>query len=233
MKLVATVPLPSRAVNCVSSRMRWPLCARRSPTLRITLLAVIFLVIGAVVNVGVAWVGVVLAPTQPVVVDSASSGGWPCDVPGDWPSANGMSVMQYGGVRSMMWSWSRPVWQRRTLLLGPSIQQWHAGWPTKGLMWEVWHYDRRFGVHGAKFPLWRLGIPIGHEWKALPIRPRWPGFASNTLLYAAVTAGVWYGPVVTRREIRRRRRQCISCGYPRAGLAEGATCPECGGGSKP
>jgi hypothetical protein len=55
------------------------------------------------------------------------------------------------------------------------------------------------------------------------------GFALNTLFYAAVLLGVVEGVAFARRRIRRRKGRCASCGYDRAGLAEGAACPECGG----
>ncbi len=56
------------------------------------------------------------------------------------------------------------------------------------------------------------------------------GFALNTLFYAAVLLGVVEGVGFARRRVRRGRGRCPSCDYDRAGLAEGAACPECGGG---
>jgi hypothetical protein len=62
-----------------------------------------------------------------------------------------------------------------------------------------------------------------------PITPIWQGFAINTAFYAGVWWCLIFGPRVARREMRRRRGQCVMCAYSRAGLAEGAVCPECGG----
>ena len=55
------------------------------------------------------------------------------------------------------------------------------------------------------------------------------GFALNTLFYAAVLLGMVECIAFARRRLRHRKGRCPSCGYDRAGLAEGAACPECGG----
>lgn len=47
-------------------------------------------------------------------------------------------------------------------------------------------------------------------------------------LLGAIGAGLGYPGLVGA--VRRRRNCCVRCGYPRAGLAEGAVCPECGAG---
>jgi hypothetical protein len=62
----------------------------------------------------------------------------------------------------------------------------------------------------------------------LPVGIMWQGFAMNTILYASAWWSVLFGVGITRRALRRRRGQCVVCAYSRAGLAEGAVCPECG-----
>jgi hypothetical protein len=57
------------------------------------------------------------------------------------------------------------------------------------------------------------------------------GFALNTLFYAAVLLGTVEGVAFARRRVRRGKGRCPSCGYDRAGLAEGSACPECGAGA--
>ena len=61
----------------------------------------------------------------------------------------------------------------------------------------------------------------GTRWRALPLRPIWPGFAANTLFYAAL---LWL-PFAVRRFIRVRRGLCPACCYP---MGESAVCTECG-----
>ena len=56
----------------------------------------------------------------------------------------------------------------------------------------------------------------------------WPGFAINTVFYAAI---LWlpFAPFQLRRYLRRKRGLCIKCGYDlRGDFAAG--CPECGWG---
>ncbi len=63
--------------------------------------------------------------------------------------------------------------------------------------------------------------------RALPLRPIWPGFAINTLFYAAILGLVIPGPFALRRYIRRKRGLCVACGYDLS-HADHDACPECG-----
>ena len=62
--------------------------------------------------------------------------------------------------------------------------------------------------------------------RCIPLQPRWPGFAINTVFYAAI---LWmpFAPFVLRRFIRRKRGRCITCGYDLRHV-EHEVCPECG-----
>ena len=68
--------------------------------------------------------------------------------------------------------------------------------------------------------------------RTLPTRILPLGFALNTLFYAAVLLGAVECVAFARRRVRRGKGRCPSCGYDRAGLAEGAACPECGGNDR-
>jgi hypothetical protein len=64
--------------------------------------------------------------------------------------------------------------------------------------------------------------------RCLPIGPLWPGFAINTLFYAAVLWGLWllFAATFALRQWRRvRRGLCPACAYP-VGASE--VCTECG-----
>ena len=61
----------------------------------------------------------------------------------------------------------------------------------------------------------------------LPLHPIWPGFAINTAFYAAILWLLALGPFAARRFTRRRRGRCIKCGYDLS-HAEHEVCPECG-----
>ncbi len=66
--------------------------------------------------------------------------------------------------------------------------------------------------------------------RVLPLGIIWTGFASCTVLYASAWLIVLHMPFMftnLRQQIRRRRDQCIACGYDLRG-AEHEVCPECG-----
>jgi hypothetical protein len=64
--------------------------------------------------------------------------------------------------------------------------------------------------------------------RALPLRPIWPGFAINTIFYAAILWLLCATPRIpgfVRRGIRARRGQCPACAYP---IGSSDVCTECG-----
>jgi hypothetical protein len=69
---------------------------------------------------------------------------------------------------------------------------------------------------------------IGQE-VLLPLRPIWPGFAINTIFYAAMLCMLWIAPRKIRRFVRIRGHRCPACGYQIApGGGIGPVCSECG-----
>ncbi len=79
-------------------------------------------------------------------------------------------------------------------------------------------------VHAWLLPK-RLGFFQRRGVEFLPIRPIWPGFAVNTLLYATVLWLLICGPFLLRRFIRVKCGRCVKCGYL---VGESAVCTECG-----
>ncbi len=72
-----------------------------------------------------------------------------------------------------------------------------------------------------------LAVARGGDAVLFPIGVIEPGFAINTVFYAAILWLLTLGPFTARRMIRRKRGRCIKCGYDLRG-AEHAVCPECG-----
>ena len=111
------------------------------------------------------------------------------------------------------------------------------GWPARSL-WcsSVWRFTATY-ERGS-----RETSGLQMRWKArpveqsddellLPLRPIWPGFAINTLFYAAILWLLTFGPFATRRFIRDKRGRCVKCGYDlRGSSGGGGGCPECGWG---
>jgi hypothetical protein len=66
--------------------------------------------------------------------------------------------------------------------------------------------------------------------RVLPLRPIWPGFAINTIFYAAIVWFLFFMPGAIRKltgGVRRKRGQCAACGYSLRDNVSN-TCPECG-----
>jgi hypothetical protein len=61
--------------------------------------------------------------------------------------------------------------------------------------------------------------------RALPLRPVWPGFIFNTLFYAAICWVMLTASFTMRRRLRRQRGLCSACAYP---VGSSAVCTECG-----
>jgi hypothetical protein len=72
-----------------------------------------------------------------------------------------------------------------------------------------------------------------YDARVLPLGIIWPGFAINTVFYAAVLWVLFAAPGAVRRFVRRRRGRCTRCGYDLrghalAGPSADLRCPECG-----
>ena len=205
-------------------------------------IVVIFLLAGAVVNVAVAWgcAALTVSPGWPLSAKIVWDAQWPRKVPGHWPERP-----QVIGGRVFGWSLYRfaastaeerngEMWTTAQfcLIVGS------VGWPCRALQWEMW-IDQVLPENSLRFDgqprqtWWLSGISLQSEkfgfgiqsLKRLPLRPLWPGFAVNTLFYAAVLWLLIPGPFVLRRLIRMKRGRCVKCGYP---MGESGVCSECG-----
>ncbi len=89
------------------------------------------------------------------------------------------------------------------------VSQSKAGWPLRTFQ------------RGSSINAWeRRNVEI-----VIPYAPLWPGFAVNTLFYAAILWLLIPGPFALRRFLRVRRGLCPKCAYP---MGESSVCTECG-----
>jgi len=108
------------------------------------------------------------------------------------------------------------------------------GWPFLTLRWSAktecfpkyLPNEPRHAIHivARNIPFARLPLD-----RLIPLFPIWPGFAINTIFYAALLWLLTLGPFTARRMIRRKRGCCLKCGYDLRGKSESG-CPECGWG---
>ncbi|MEE9129210.1 MAG: hypothetical protein V3T84_04265 [Phycisphaerales bacterium] len=101
------------------------------------------------------------------------------------------------------------------------------GWPDYAV--EGWYEFVGIGdlaTHWSHHP--RVWLGNGETWRPLILafRPLWPGFAINTIFYATILWMSFLGPFVARRFVRHKHGHCIKCGYDLRG-AEHEVCPEC------
>ncbi len=213
---------------------------------------VVFLLLGAIVNVGVAWV-YSMGQTSNVASDSVGS----MHVDGEyWVffSANHnfiadridwSSYTQSDSFDLIIVAEDEPPGVSRIDSVLLAIQgvsghasiangyEQHIGWPTRALWCCFFWGDYHMGsgpvfVDGLQFRQRNatagttLSYPV-----ILPVHVLWPGLVINTIFYAALLWLITLGPFTARRMIRRKRGHCIKCGYDLS-HADHVACPECG-----
>jgi hypothetical protein len=209
------------------------------------------LLLGAIVNVAVAW-GLSLWGKLPWSAQIEFLEQTPPDleefVPPNWVDSNthvvmrplkrssiaGLKIIQLTSISVSIGPGqiTRPV--PRVLHLQ------RAGWPllalecTGHLEWK----DSPSNGDQILVPRWHAGFNVGSAFsprtedlycptyeRPLPLQPLWPGFAINTVFYAAIVWLLFAVPGRIRRFIRIRRGRCGACGYP---IGTSDVCTECG-----
>lgn len=210
---------------------------------------VVFLLLGAVVNVAVAWA--CAAWVDPYLgehyqadmdegvwaVEKGSGLGLIVVLSWWWGNEGAAKGTPPRAVEKHLPTWAPPTPVDSTLAktVDTSRTDIAAGWPYLALAGEA---IVRYAPGPARRPLsvQASGIEIsafglGERYRLLPLKPLWPGFWLNTILYALVTVALWLcigeGSRRIHRILRRKRGLCIKCGYDlRGDLSSG--CPECG-----
>ena len=199
------------------------------------LIIAVFLLLGAVVNVAVAWGCEMWAPVPPtpagIPIEEGSD--WPRRVDAEWPAPQMHETVSSWGLTWLL-TYSpivppRALIQGETINYGQTILQ--SGWPVRALEYEVRLVQRHKSPDETTW-IANAGlvpsdlVPSDHRFRRLPIRPVWPGFAVNTVFHAVTTWLLICGPFVLRRFLRVRRGLCPKCAYP---MGESSVCTECGG----
>ncbi len=197
----------------------------------------IFLLLGAIVNVAVAWGCVIWLPIGKSAATTKGSMNWLASVPKGWPEHASFTRYQRFGLTEWAQGAQPPEGGDRMIR---SLGQWvmEAGLPFRS-MFLVRNQTYRWGqfpssisarrpasiAEGLEIPAWVPWCGLNRYGRYLPTQIAWLGFAANTVAYGGVA---WFAaciPVAIRRRTRSERGLCISCGYPRG---TSPVCTECG-----
>jgi hypothetical protein len=109
-----------------------------------------------------------------------------------------------------------------------------SGWPTLSTRYVGFVIRDRNTTTATCEWCWQLTdnerVHPGQFSRTLPLRPIWPGFIINTIIYSALLWLLFVGPRVPgkiRQFIRVQRGRCPACGYIIA-PGVGNKCSECG-----
>jgi hypothetical protein len=212
---------------------------------RRVLTILLFLLLGAIANVAVAWV-VILSPLgkwSSDYEDGYTLPGWCEGSSTDIDHTHEIGGFDLGGFGfDIIYVAGRPRHGDPSSVVAHS-RFLSSGWPFRAFG-QAYHTSVTVGrrVELVWRSQWSLELkkrspkdsppPVGGS---VPLRPIWPGFAVNTVLYAIILWLLICGPFIARRLIRIKRGRCPKCGYdlrgqpPEDGAGAGR-CPECGWG---
>ncbi len=204
---------------------------------RLLIIVVVFLLAGAVVNLAVAWV----CSTKPNAVDAAGYEfldhiyypdpydtewveWWAARAPEGFASEPNLFVLGTAefGITTLTFGFSEAEDLENIREPEQQVTRLRSGLPMPSMEGAAW------GGSSSARTIYDAAIKLPHDDASSPsllLRPVWPGFAVNTLLYATVLWSLICGPFVVRRWVRVRRGLCPKCAYPRS---ESAVCSECG-----
>ncbi len=195
------------------------------------------LMVGVVVTVLVAWI--LPGPTQSAYHRAGSvKPDWPMLVPEDWPSEPNTSFRRI--YRTQTFIVHSVVRNKPSNFDGYWAREFQQGWPFRALVrYDASKYTpngTRTGSSGwieLKLPTLHAGLTVPPQWlpalltpdRPLPIKPLWPGFVANTIVWGSIPCTFMVAAGHLQRRRRARRGLCVQCAYP---IADLKICPECG-----
>ena len=204
---------------------------------------VLFLLMGAIINVAVAWGAYFTPQTQalsdlrrifpPTPVTNEDETLWNRHATRAWPNSGRLVVNQHRLFMDLKCieisskgtsRYTAHATEEEMIGLGDFyVGLIRCGYPMRCLSWEQWEGVPQYA--GFAKTAGDDGFSVGD--RAIPRMPIWPGFAINTIFYAAILWLSVAGLGALRRRRRIKRGLCSRCGYP-VSASEGAVCSECG-----
>jgi len=192
-------------------------------------LMLVCLLLGAIVNVLVAWAAVVfndgrMEERSTVEVGDESLRLWSAIVPADWtrrPDVEFVNTATFGmetlSLVDMDHGSTPNAWFR-------ALSRLKAGWPLRSFASMSLvdpNEDESQIISATK----AIEFPFNLGAHRLPYGPMWQGLIANTIFFAAIVWLMIRGPWETRRRWRELRGKCGACGYP---AGDSSVCTECG-----
>ncbi len=205
---------------------------------RATIRIVLFLLLGAIINVAVAWgcvvaVPIALRPAEITIQEmSADYQQVQCiqrtfgRTRETWGERYALPVVidtgSPFGQRPAVSSWERTGWPMRALFCSTSAHE--LAYTTDAgevlAAGSEGPIDQGIKLSPERFAVSTSPVPVS-TWRALPLRPIWPGFAVNTIIYAALACLFSAGVYQTRRYMQRKRDDGHNaCGYASAARSD-------------
>lgn len=199
----------------------------------------LFLLLGAIVNITIAWVLECLAsPANVLSVDltnAEAQSAMPLrSAPATAPltGVSGSRMILPGRTQYVLFAFHHEVTNGVSIRYANQLLVYQAGWPWRSMYgWTgIGVTPTEIGRHRLWRPQWMrqsslFAVAATH---GLPTGLLWPGFALDTLFYAALGASLWLVftiPFALRRWRRAKRGLCRACAYP---MGTSDVCTECG-----
>lgn len=214
---------------------------------RLHLTISISLLLGAVINIGVAWGCIRWSSSDASELYKATRHDrtwWRRHAPATF-NGSASDVCKSDGFGVVATTRGAPEFSLEQINGVPTItprwmvaQEIRIGWPFQTFSGERWTRCRAMlgppVIEHKTVYTWSQSLGPAllssndvQEWKLLPLRPLLIGFALNGIFYAVLLWLFASGPLVLRRFSRGNRGHCAICGYDlRYNFANG--CPECG-----
>jgi hypothetical protein len=187
----------------------------------------VFVVLGAIVNIAVAWVLVATYGVGNYEGGDATNELWRSYAPQEFQPtpSRGERAACRGLEYFHFYAWPRD--EGRSSYEGAFFCL--AGFPFLSMLGHSYQQSQTIDgpllVRTNTFVAIRLR-ETEQEPTRLPLLPLWPGFAINTVFYAMILWGLFAAPFALRRRMRIKRGLCPKCAYDLRG--SGGACPECG-----
>jgi hypothetical protein len=200
---------------------------------KLLLLLLAYAVGGAIINVAVAWVGTWLQrnSVSHSMSESERASLWNVNAPQEWPRAGPMfGTKHVSGFTDYRVIGARPAHvspqftEVTSYIPRYDLIICDQGWPCRAT--RAMDFVCQDSETSPEMRWQRQGILLtSTDSRVFGLKPLWPGFAINTIFYAAILWLLFAAPGFVRRRLRVRRGQCPACAYP---VGASDVCTECG-----